>query len=124
MAPIQTKQMPDLSDDLRRDLEQAYSPELQYEAAAAFRELDKSGPIETSVSSESTRGIVSSEMAEGEPVSPRELFSSDQRYIEATRAVEAAREQNTAARIERESSLTVKIVGQRVGALRDRFAKE
>lgn len=124
MAPIQTKQMLDLSDDLRRDLEQAYAPELQYEAAATFRELDKTGPIEASMSSENSRGVVSSEMAEGEPVSPRELFSSDQRYREATQAVEAAREQNIAARFEYESSQTVKIVGQRVSTLRDRFAKE
>lgn len=121
MAPIQSKQMPDLSDDLRRDLELAYSPELQHEAEVTFRGMDRGGVVEVSATdTEPARGVVSSKMAEGEPISTRELFSSDQRYAIATEATAAAE----AAQIKIDHASQAKNIGQRVGAMRDRFLQK
>lgn len=108
MAPIQTKQMPDLSDDLRRDLESMYTPDIE----ASFQEHDKNGSLEMSTSYDNSRGIVTSEMAQGEPISPRDLFSSDEVYAIAAEA----------ARMQVEKISSIKAVSNRAVALRDRYA--
>ena len=108
MAPIQTKQMPDLSDDLRRDLESMYTPDIE----AAFQDQDKNGSLEVSTSYDTPRGIVTSETALGEPVSKNELISSHEAHAAVAEVV----------RRQSEAIAPIKAISSRLGAFRERYA--
>lgn len=114
MAPVNTMTPPSMPDDLRRELESTISPVLHQSAEATFHSLDKESHLEMSQypdAEEAGRHIVSSETAYGEPISARDLFSSDQAY---ELAEEAAKEQ-----LERVSLL--RNIGKRLDMLRDNF---
>lgn len=126
MAPIQMKQMPDLSDDLRQDLESSFPTELVQEAQAVFREQDKNENPEVSTNTKAPRRIVSSENAEGEPISRRELHGTDHRYAivaEARKAIEDVELRDSLAREQIKNAGIVKAYGQRVEVFRSRTAK-
>lgn len=110
MTPIQTKTMSDLSDRRNNTFDDAFS-RTNPEAEEALRSIDRIGTPETSTFSEAPRRVVTTEMANGEPISPRDLFSSDRAY---ELAANAAKEQ-----VER--SYTLKNIGERIASLRENF---
>lgn len=113
MAPIQTKSMSDLTNNQNHGIEPAFQAELQHEAEAALARMDKSGQIESSTYPDSHRRVVTTETANGEPISPRDLFSSDRAY---ELAEEAERE-----RQQKEQALSLRNLGHRISAFRDNF---
>ncbi|MBI3889724.1 hypothetical protein HY312_04105 [Candidatus Saccharibacteria bacterium] len=120
MTPIQANQMPDLSDDFRQDIESSFPPKLVQEAQAVFRGQD------TEVNTKAPRRIVSSENAEGEPISSRELHGTDHRYAivaEARKAIEDVELRDSLAREQIKNAGIVKAYGQRVEVFRSRTAK-
>lgn len=111
MTPLKTKSMLNSSDRQFNDPEFVFGTPLQQEVDVVFHEMDKDKAVEASSYSNAPRRVVSTETASGEPISPRDLFSSDRAFALA----EAASHEQ----IERATAL--RNLGQRLESLREEF---
>lgn len=107
MAPINTMSPPtDMPDNLRQELESLSTPELEAQFSALDNKMPSVGSNEYN-----DEPLQVSEAGVGEPISPRDLYSSDQAY---EIAASAAHEQVA-------RSLNLRNLGQRLDVFRGEY---